>query len=207
MPDGSPDLGFMVLTGRTALYARPGIEAQLDKLLSDSRDSLTTLDQQLEYDTISRKFRAQWTAEIGSHADSSAKDYYTQVNAATSRQAVQSIGNNLDPTPEAHGARKHDFADLIRSFQMDAVQNHGAKTLADGVTPDPNDPLVKDATARAKQIGMQTWVDGFARAPLDIRMQSARRRDQDRIRDTLGEARANRVFPEGGTSQTRAYLT
>jgi hypothetical protein len=156
---GNPDVGYLGLTGRAALMARPAVEQQLDQLISNARDGMTTIDQQLEFDTISRKYRAQWTGEIGSHADAGAKNYFTEVNHATAHQSIESISRNTDPTPEAHEARKHDFADLIGAFRRDAVYNHGAKTLADGVTPDPNDPLVQDATTKAKQAGMLAWVN------------------------------------------------
>src|ERR1700722_2414456 len=73
--NGNPDLGYMGLTGQAKLTRRPQVEAELDQLISGARDGLTTLDQQLEYDTISRRYRAQWTGEIGRSADAAGKEY------------------------------------------------------------------------------------------------------------------------------------
>lgn len=151
-----PDTGYFGLEGRAALMARPAIEQQLDQLISGARDNMTTLDQQLEFDTISRRYRAQWLAEIGVHADAGAKSWYGDVYNDGIKQGLEGVSRNSGNSFEETEARKHNAADVINHAVNLAVL-HGAAQLPDG-TADPNDPQVKAAIANGKKLVNEAYV-------------------------------------------------
>lgn len=99
-PDGQslPDTGYLGLQGRTALDARPGVQAQLDELTNQVRGTLQTPEQVAQFETYSRRYRIAADNDIGTHADTQTKNWYTSVNAASEKNAVDEISNNAtDP--------------------------------------------------------------------------------------------------------------
>lgn len=68
-PDGSPDTGFYGLRGKEAAAAAPGIQAQLDELISEAHDNLATPMQQYQFDVDTRRWRQQAQREIGAFMD------------------------------------------------------------------------------------------------------------------------------------------
>jgi hypothetical protein len=161
-PNGAPSRGYLSLDGRAALQNRPIVEQQLDQLVSGARDNMTTLDQQLEFDTISRRFRAQWTAEIGAHADAGAKQWYGDVYQNNVKQGLEGVSSNSGNSFEETEARKHHAADTINGLANLAVLQEGAATLPDGTTPDPNDPLVKAAVAKGEKLVNEAYIRSLA---------------------------------------------
>lgn len=155
--NGNPDLGFDGLKGRAKLDARPAIEAQLDELISGARDSVTTLDQQLEFDTISRRYRALWGEEIGRQADAAAGPYFNSVWDAQTSQDHDGVARNSGNTPQEVEARKNHMADAIRTAQIQAAYNAGA-ILPNG-EPDLSNPVVQEATDKATKKLIGTWTE------------------------------------------------
>jgi hypothetical protein len=157
---GAADGGYMGLQGRAALMARPGVVQKLNELISNARDGMTTLDQQLEFDTITRHAQAQWNASIGAHADAGQKDWYNDVYTQNVKQATDGIARNPGNTPAETIARNHNTADLVHSLVNIAVLK-GAKTLPDG-TPDPDDPQVKAAMEEGQKRATVSWLQSLA---------------------------------------------
>jgi hypothetical protein len=160
---GAADGGFMGLQGRAALMARKGVEQKLDELVSNARDGMTTLDQQLEFDTISRHARAQWSAEIGAHADAGQKTWYNSVYDAGIKQGLDGVSRNPGDSTEQTEARKHNAADVIRSVADQAALAAGAKRLPDG-SPNPDDPVVKAAVAKGEKLVNQAYLESLIEA-------------------------------------------
>jgi Transglycosylase SLT domain len=163
---GAADGGFMGLQGRAALMARKGVEQKLDELVSNARDGMTTLDQQLEFDTISRHARAQWSAEIGAHADAGQKTWYNSVYDAGIKQGLDGVSRNPGDSTEQTEARKHNAADVIRSVADQAALAAGAKRLPDG-SPNPDDPVVKAAVAKGEKLVNQAYLESLILANPD----------------------------------------
>jgi soluble lytic murein transglycosylase-like protein len=163
---GAADGGYLSLQGRAALMARQGVEQKLDELVSNARAGMTTLDQQLEFDTITRHARANWTAEIGAHADAGQKTWYNDVYDAGIKQGLDGVSRNPGDSPEQTEARKHNAADVVRSVADQAALAAGAKRLPDG-SPDPGDPVVKAAIAKGEKLVNQAYVESLVQANPD----------------------------------------
>lgn len=76
-PDGSPvgTGGFYSLRGADALKAAPQIEKQLNDLIAKQRQTLTTPESQQQFETESRRYRAQALERMSSFADQQYKNW------------------------------------------------------------------------------------------------------------------------------------
>lgn len=149
-PDGTmqPDLGYMGLRGEAALRARPEVERKLDEKMKELRSNLTTLDQQLNFDTFSNRFKAGISSKVGSYADEQAKTYYKSVNDSTGKLALDHIANNFqNPQEVAAGA-----ADLAHAYVKNA-QLSGAQE---------GSPQIAEAVANAKRDALATQLNAMA---------------------------------------------
>ena len=111
-PDGQPmpDTGYMGLRGRAALDARPDVSRQLDDKLKELRGNLQSPEQQLQFDNFSRRYRSMVDERVGSHADGQATTWYTGVNTATAKLALDHISNNYDNAGElGHGPKQEEY--------------------------------------------------------------------------------------------------
>lgn len=111
-PDGKPqpDLGYLGTTGSDALHQRePAIKA-MDDAISAARQNLKTPQQQLEFDSQTRRLRSMWTDQIGAHADTQYRGYAVGVNRTAADLAIGQITAN----PEGD-AFEHARADLINA--------------------------------------------------------------------------------------------
>jgi hypothetical protein len=147
-PDGNPqqDLGYMGLRGRAALDARPEVERQLDERIKEIRSGLTSPQQQLEFDTITRRYRSRAAEEIGTHADGQAQVWSTGVNQASEKLALTHIAINADnPEEVAHGA-----SDLINA-RVKNVQLSGG-----------TDEQIKEAVESGKRDALTAQLQAIA---------------------------------------------
>lgn len=147
-PDGTPqpDTGYFGLKGRAALDARPGFEKQLDDLQKQARGNLTTPEQQLEFDSVSRRYRTNLTEKVGTHADQQANVWYGEVNRSSAKLALDQIAINAsDPKMVAAGA-----ADLRAARVKDAQLRGGGPEL------------LRDAIAGADRDAAKTLIEATA---------------------------------------------
>ena len=149
-PDGQPmpDTGYLGLKGRAALDARPNVEKQLADEAKRISGTLQSPEQTQEFENFSRRYRTGATEKIGSHADTQASTWYTGVNTASAKLAMDHISNNADnPNEVAAGA-----ADLTAAYVKNAQLN--------GATP--GSPQLAEAIASAKRDGLQAQLNAIA---------------------------------------------
>lgn len=74
-PDGTmaPDTGFFGKRGADAMSARAETDQQIKEIIDENRANLSTPQARLQYDTETRRYRAQWQTQMGSHADEQQK--------------------------------------------------------------------------------------------------------------------------------------
>lgn len=149
-PDGTmqPDTGYMGLKGRAALDARAGLEQQLTEKEKEVRGNLQSPEQQLQFDSYTRRYRAGVAEKIGSYADSQATSWYGNVNKSTADLALTHIANNADDD----SAVKAGAADLIHSYTKTA-QLAGAQ---------PGDAMWKDAETRGRQDAFKAQLEAIS---------------------------------------------
>lgn len=119
-PDGKPqpDVGYLGLNGRAALEARAPTEKALDDLIESSRGNLKSPQEQLEFDTQTRRMRSLWINEISAHADSQFKTWTAGVNDASAAHALNGFAANLD-NPEGMASHAKDYIDFkVRNAQL-----------------------------------------------------------------------------------------
>jgi hypothetical protein len=149
-PDGQPmpDTGYLGMKGRAALDQRPIVEKQLEDKAKEIRGTLQSPEQVQEFENFSRRYRVGAGEKIGSHADSQASTWYTGVNTASAKLAMDHISNNADnPNEVAAGA-----ADLTAAYVKNA-QLAGAT---------PGSPQLTEAIASAKRDGLQAQLNAIA---------------------------------------------
>ena len=129
-PDGQPDTGYMGKRGADALYARPTVEQAIDDKLKEIRSTLTSPEQQLQFDNFSRRYRSGVVEKIGTHADGQATEWASGVNTATSSLVATHIANN----PDDEESFKHDVEDMRSSFVKNAHLRGGSpEAVADAI--------------------------------------------------------------------------
>ena len=145
-PSGEPvpDTGYLGLKGADALNARPQIEQQLDQLEKETRDGLQTPEQQEQFDTFSRRYRASYSQDIGSHADQQSQTWYKSVNDASANNALTGITLNANDPNRVLGYR-----DDLRNAMLKSASLNGAK---------PGDPVWQDTLRQADQAAAKTQV-------------------------------------------------
>lgn len=119
-PDGQPmpDTGYMGLKGRAALDARPGVQTQIDAKIKELREGLQSPEQQQEFDNFSRRYRTGVVEKVGTHADGQASTWYSSVNTATAKLAMDHISNNFDKPQEVAAGAADLTASYVRNAQI-----------------------------------------------------------------------------------------
>ncbi len=143
-----PDLGYLALKGADALRARPQVEKQFDQLLKDTRAGLPSAQEQLRFDQFSRRFRSFSSAEVGRHADRQANVWYTEVNKASAKTAMDHISYNWDNPDQVRAGA----ADLTNAYVKMAEIN-GAK---------PGDVLWTQAVEHGRRDALQAQLNAMA---------------------------------------------
>lgn len=97
-PNGGPVYkgGYFGLQGADAMSAREEVGAQLDENAQAARASLTTPEAQHQFDTQSRRYRAQADTEIGQHYDTQYKQWMVNTASTSSELAESTTANNID---------------------------------------------------------------------------------------------------------------
>ncbi len=146
-PEGTPqpDVGFLGRKGRAALDAWPGVQRQIDDVIKEGRGKLTTTEQQLQFDQISRRYRSYVAGQIGTHADREANVWYANVNNSTANLAKQHIAANAE-NPEAVAAGAAD----LRSAKVKDAQLKGG-----------GNEMIASAVAEADREALETQVQAI----------------------------------------------
>lgn len=97
-PDGSPvgTGGFYSLRGADALNAAPKVEKQLNDLIQKQRDTLTTPESQQQFETESRRFRAQALERMSSFSDAQYKNWGISTNESSIALTQNGIATHLN---------------------------------------------------------------------------------------------------------------
>lgn len=116
-PDGTmaPDTGFFGKRGADAMSARAETDQQIKEIIDENRATLSTPQARLQYDTETRRYRAQWQTQMGSHADEQQKVWATNVN--TNNATLQSGRIAQNYTNDAI------FADAQQQLRTATVKN------------------------------------------------------------------------------------
>lgn len=127
-PDGTPvpDTGYFGKRGADALSARPEVAKEIDDIISQNRESLSTPESQLQYDNETRRYRAQWQTQIGSHADDQQRVWATDTNNTSAQLALNAVGMApSDPDAVAQQQEKVNKA-YVRNAQIKGEDPQGA---------------------------------------------------------------------------------
>ena len=165
-PDGKPqpDTGFLGLRGEAAMQARPSVEAQIDQTIAAARTNLSSPEQQLQFDTQTRRMRSAWANEIGQHALQQNQTWAVGVASSAADQARQHIAaNSADPEEVKHG-----LEDLTNARVKAAQLQYG---------DDPT--ILADAMRKARGEGAVTQVEALQNSR-PARRQTGARGQQDR---------------------------
>ena len=113
-PDGSVqvDTGFLGKNGRDAMDGRPQAEGELEQIIQDGKNSLSTPEQQHEFEAATRRLQNYHSQQIGSHTNQQANDWYRSTNQSSSDLALNSISRN--PYDMEHF--NHSVADLSNAY-------------------------------------------------------------------------------------------
>lgn len=96
-PDGTPvpDTGYFGMRGADAMDARQPTAQSLDEILQENRESLATDTAKHQYDTESRRYRAQWANEMGEHYDQQFQQWAVNTNDNTIALTQNQVANHL----------------------------------------------------------------------------------------------------------------
>lgn len=187
----TPDTGYLGLKGRSALDQRADYEKRLDDLLKNARSKLLTPDQQLQFDTFSRRYRAVIASQMSGHAITETNTWGINVNKATAKNGFDGITANPD-NPEIVA---HSTSDVINAYTKIA-ELQGAQ---------PGDPVWNAAiqqgkadAARAQILAIGTKDPGRA-AQMTENYKDVLGKDYSVLADHF-RARADE---EGGISESR----
>lgn len=127
-PDGqqAQDTGFFGKRGADAMSARSSTEQALDDAIRQNGDSLKTPLARHQYETDSRRLRAQWLGEIGRHADNEQKVWAKDTNDTAATLAQNDLGRApLDPDKVQDATDRLTQA-RVRNAQLAGLDSHGA---------------------------------------------------------------------------------
>ncbi len=143
-----PDQGFLGLKGKAAIDAWPDVQKQLEAERKRLLSTLTTTDQQVKFDTVSRRYHSMAMNDVGSHADQQYNAWYQEVENASAKNAMNLIANNaFDENKVMAGT-----ADLVHA-RIQTAQRLGAQ---------PGDPVWQEAEQSAKREALKVWTQAVA---------------------------------------------
>jgi hypothetical protein len=137
-----PDGGFLGMKGGDAMTRRATINQDFDQIVQNARNSLSSPEQQLDFDKDARRYLQGAQAQVSAHADQQADVYARDVNAGMDRNGDTAIAR--DP---ANDAKFQEGLDLKMKAAMRNL--HVA-----GMANDPeafqaaHDKVMQDATVK-----------------------------------------------------------
>lgn len=131
-PDGqmAPDTGYFGKRGADAMAARGDVAHEIDSIIATNRQTLSTPQAQLQYDTDTRRYRAQWLNEIGSHADQQQQVWATDTNNTSAVIALNAIGRNPNDPATVAAQQENVNKAYVRNAQLKGEDPQGAMLKA-----------------------------------------------------------------------------
>lgn len=117
-PDGQPvpDTGYFGKRGADAMSAHADTASRIDEIIQENRSGLTTPIAKQQYDTDTRRYRAEWMRQVGSHADEQQRTWATDTNNTASSLALNQIAR--DPMNDAN--LQQGQANLTKAYVRNA---------------------------------------------------------------------------------------
>lgn len=138
-PNGEQDTGYLGLKGRAALDARPAVDKKMDDLRKTLRGGLLALKSDLEFDNLTRRYKAITDGQVGNHARTQANVYASHVNSATSKLAIDEISSNYDDPAKMQDATQRLINARIKQAELEGggpelMEQAYKGALRDGLT-------------------------------------------------------------------------
>lgn len=136
-PDGTmvPDTGYFGKRGADAMSAREGVSQSLDEAIQEHRESLSTPMAKYQYDVDTRRYRAQWQAQIGDYADGQQKVWAQDTNTTSATLGLNAAARApMDPVAVADAqntVRNAYVKNAQLQFGHDPTVTQGAVLKAD----------------------------------------------------------------------------
>lgn len=223
-PNVQGDTGIMGLKGSAAMNALPGATKKWDDGLAAIRSNLTSPYEQLQFDTMSRRYRAYSLSAMSQHADQQQTQWAGEVNKAAGDINLNAISNAAtDPNSQslipfytnklvdarvkdamAHGAQPGD--EVVQAAAVDAHREAlKAQVLAMSATP-------QGADQAQKLLESQKGIAGTDYAPLmqHVRSQASAYQVDQGVADATHQATTehqNGTAPKGMSAHGGPYIT
>lgn len=132
-PDGkpAPDTGYLGMRGADAMSHRAEVGQQIDEIIKANRESLSTPEAKLQYDVDTRRNRAQWLTQIGSHADTQQHVWATDTNNTAYTLALNSAAQSPMDAMGVVGAHDRARNAAVKNAQLNGEDPQGAVLKAD----------------------------------------------------------------------------
>lgn len=157
-PGGGPvyDGGYFSMRGADAMSARQDVSQHLDDIVQENRANLATPEAQHQYDTETRRYRAQWANEMGEHYDQQFQQWAVNTNsngiAVTQNQIASHIADPNALAQDRETLRKYYVQrDQAQLGKTDPSVTQGAVLKADQDYYLTQIRAAGDNGARAKQ--------------------------------------------------------
>ena len=112
---------YKSLRGQQALDARPQVEKQLDDLLNSTRSTLTTPQQNLQFDDFSRRYRTYLNADIGTHYDQQQQVWMKGVHDQTIKVNLNSIAADPENADHVANAAKSVVDGYVNNARLEGT--------------------------------------------------------------------------------------
>lgn len=132
-PDGQPvpDTGYFGKRGADAMAARAETQQAIDEAIQENRESLSTPQARLQYDNETRRYRAQWLTQMGTHADDQQRVWAQDTNTTAATLALnQAARSPTDPTAVGDALQRTRNA-YVKNAQLRGEDTAGAVLKAD----------------------------------------------------------------------------
>lgn len=132
-PDGQmvPDTGYFGLRGANAMAARQDTSERLDEIAQEQAENLKDPVARLQFENDSRRYRAQFDVQIGTHADAEQRTWATHTNDTTAQINLGNAARNAD-NPIAAGAAQAQVRNAyVKNAELAGEDTQGAILKAD----------------------------------------------------------------------------
>lgn len=132
-PDGQPtgDTGYFGMRGADAMRARQETAQRIDEIIKQNSEGLDTPLARYQYDTDTRRYRAQWLSKIGEHADTQQKTWALGTNTTTATLALNEASRAPMDDNIATEAQEKVRKAYVRNAQINGMDAGGAVLKAD----------------------------------------------------------------------------
>ena len=132
-PDGQPmpDTGYFGKRGADAMHARPDVSAAIDEAIQHAREGLQTPQAQYQFDADTRRWRAQWSSQVGEHADREQSTWAFDTNNTSAALALNDLGQKPGDDATYADAQHRVRTAYVRNAQLKGEDPGGAILKAD----------------------------------------------------------------------------